>query len=215
VVALKLSGIEAAHHSWGGGCDERGQMSTKIYEGYRFPVEHLNDFIDHVREHQLAALVEKVRALMALVPDERVREELSTWEAVPDDIEKVKQYIRWSIVAERLCEASQRPEKSLFAVDSGWNFWLHGRFVYAIPWGQEFEHRALELPYVEDFAYWDNTDPPENVSDEEWKRRGEIWEEVCLRRWNDRRLFYTVVDFGPGAHATSVFVRKALGMLAE
>lgn len=33
--------------------------------------------------------------------------------------------------------------------------------------------------WVEDYSYWNNTDPPDGTSDEEWEIRGELWDSIC------------------------------------
>ena len=32
--------------------------------------------------------------------------------------------------------------------------------------------------YIKDFAYWDNTDPDEEVSEEEWEERERVWDSI-------------------------------------
>jgi len=32
---------------------------------------------------------------------------------------------------------------------------------------------------IEEYGYWNNTDQPDEVTDEEWKERGKLWEEAC------------------------------------
>lgn len=41
---------------------------------------------------------------------------------------------------------------------------------------------------LKEFSYWDNSDPPANVSSRIWKTRGKIWDEVALDdgRWDER-----------------------------
>ena len=36
----------------------------------------------------------------------------------------------------------------------------------------------LEGEYIKDFAYWDNTDPDEEVSEEEWDERERVWDSI-------------------------------------
>jgi hypothetical protein len=36
----------------------------------------------------------------------------------------------------------------------------------------------LEHPLVKEYAYWNNSDPPENISHEEWDERGRTWDEA-------------------------------------
>lgn len=38
--------------------------------------------------------------------------------------------------------------------------------------------KLIEKGYIEDFAYWDNTDPDENVSKKEWKERERVWDSI-------------------------------------
>jgi hypothetical protein len=40
------------------------------------------------------------------------------------------------------------------------------------------EEVLFELPNVSEFRYWDNQDPIDGVSDEDWATRGEIWNNV-------------------------------------
>jgi len=35
------------------------------------------------------------------------------------------------------------------------------------------------LQGVEEYGYWNNTDQPDEITDEEWKERGKLWEEAC------------------------------------
>ena len=145
-------------------------MSTKIYEGYRFPASRLNEFMDIIGQ------------------------------------EVAKQFVEWCgqftggkvELSETLFEllklldlASDRPEKSMWDIDTSWNFWIHeDEYVYAIPYGR---FRA-ELPeWVGDFCYWNNTDKPDDVGDATWRFRGKMWEEVCLNNWNSRRLSWEII----------------------
>jgi hypothetical protein len=38
--------------------------------------------------------------------------------------------------------------------------------------------KLMEKGYIEDFAYWDNTDPDENISKKEWKERERVWDSI-------------------------------------
>lgn len=63
------------------------------------------------------------------------------------------------------------------------------------------EHRELlnvidEMPDVQNYSYWDNTDPPEGITDAEWGVRHDRWEHVLGRRWcpADRGLTFKFTD---------------------
>lgn len=48
-----------------------------------------------------------------------------------------------------------------------------------LPYGEEsFFEDFLKQPEVEDFSYWNNVDPLESVSEEEWAERAAAWEAV-------------------------------------
>lgn len=42
----------------------------------------------------------------------------------------------------------------------------------------ELTNAFLKLPGVENYEYWDHTDPPDNIPYEAWQRRGEEWDSV-------------------------------------
>lgn len=43
---------------------------------------------------------------------------------------------------------------------------------------QEVIDRFLSIPGIRDYSYWNNTDPPKNVTDVEWEERKTIWNRV-------------------------------------
>lgn len=43
---------------------------------------------------------------------------------------------------------------------------------------EDWFDKFLKLPGVREYGYWNNTDPPEHVSDEEWEKRGDTWDDV-------------------------------------
>lgn len=52
---------------------------------------------------------------------------------------------------------------------------FYGMFYTVQP---EFAEKWLLNPLVDEFMYWNNTDPLDGVSDEEWEERGRIWNEI-------------------------------------
>lgn len=56
----------------------------------------------------------------------------------------------------------------------------HGGQLYGIAYCDQSEWvRSFKTdPDVEEFAYWDNTDPPDNISAADWSLRREIWEQI-------------------------------------
>jgi len=43
---------------------------------------------------------------------------------------------------------------------------------------QEFLDKWFEKPFVEEYMYWNNTDAPDHVTEEDWKARGDVWSKV-------------------------------------
>lgn len=43
---------------------------------------------------------------------------------------------------------------------------------------RDLENLWKSAPNVVDFAYWDNSDPPESVSEEEWAERSRVWSAI-------------------------------------
>jgi hypothetical protein len=52
--------------------------------------------------------------------------------------------------------------------------------VYGIAYTEQREWHSLWMakPFIVDFAYWDNTDPPEDLPDEEWQERDRAWDSI-------------------------------------
>lgn len=42
--------------------------------------------------------------------------------------------------------------------------------------------KLLKRGYIEDFSYWDNTDPDEEISEAEWELRQEVWD--SMENWH-------------------------------
>lgn len=113
---------------------------------------------------------------------------------------------------EKFRDASISLEKNLYDVDASWNFWIHENTVYAIPYGR-YKHEALELEFVEEYSYWNNTDPPDGISEEEFYERGKVWKKVCLDDWNGLRLSHTVVNFSNPESYADLLAQEYLGIL--
>lgn len=42
----------------------------------------------------------------------------------------------------------------------------------------EYKNSLLNLPFVEDFSYWNNSDKESNISEDEWTYRKETWDRI-------------------------------------
>lgn len=43
----------------------------------------------------------------------------------------------------------------------------------------------MEKDFIEEFAYWDDSEPNEDIPQDEWEERGRIWDEIFDRSLND------------------------------
>lgn len=59
------------------------------------------------------------------------------------------------------------------------------------------EFRDLIDKYCEDFYYWDNVDMPPDVSEEEWKHRMNVWNNIFSNsaRYSDAGFSYEIVSY--------------------
>lgn len=54
----------------------------------------------------------------------------------------------------------------------------------------EYLSNLLELPYIKEYGYWNNTDKPDELTEEEWDERRSDWNEVL-----DRSFLFTGTGF--------------------
>jgi len=144
-------------------------VSTKIYEGKRFPKAKLAAFIRDVRHAQWQIIRDRARLIASQLKAERV--EVDTWSH--------RVMATMDMFREIAKESFRRP---WFDLECGWKIWIpeKGRFTFASPWGEHELRGNLVMPdYVEDYPYWDNTDPPEGMRDgagyRRWRRRAKDW----------------------------------------
>lgn len=50
----------------------------------------------------------------------------------------------------------------------------------------EYLNNLLKLPYIKEYGYWNNTDKPDELTEEEWDQRRSDWNEIL-----DRSFFFT------------------------
>jgi hypothetical protein len=201
-------------------------MSTKIWAAWRFSPTHLNEFLDHIRTNMWAAYMEHVRNHLIFVKPELVEEArrrhaemTKTWghnyRVVRHPLLDEVQY-RWELLEKRYIFSSTHYRRTFYGMDAGVNVWLHGRYIYVIPWGKSYDKGISDLEWCKDYHYQNQSDRPENITAAQWQSRSRTWNRVCLgdesgTDWNDRRLCYTVVSFLPTATQTAWHTENQLG----
>lgn len=152
-------------------------MSTKIYDGVRFPRARLGEFVECVtkkgREKILRRARELVEALDMDSEEMQARVQAypgkSAWEHRVDEV--------MTRIGRAADESIRNP---FFDMECGWRVWVptSGRWILAKPYGEGVNQPKLP-EWVQSYGYWDNTDPEEGVSDREWERRKKDWDIAC------------------------------------
>jgi len=173
-------------------------MSTKVYQGIRFPKNRLGEFVDYVRPAQLRRVEEHAREMASKVStkseayEDRAKKHRAWKKAVirhKKDCWHCKCGVVMASFREQVENANRNPWLDL---GCGFNLWVpSGRFVLGSPWGNSITDVTYP-EWVEEYAYWNNTDPLETVSTREWDRREKAWEGVLEHQ--DRKLSLTSFD---------------------
>lgn len=164
-------------------------MSTKIYEAYRFKKGRLNEFMGLIDSELIPQIKDYAYEIYKGIKDEAIekrREERNYDDDFSDE------FIREELFDNLIRDACDSVERDLFDLTASFNFWIRGEYVYTIPY---FESWLGEIDYpdwVEDYAYWNNSDRPEYISNEEWNKRRELWEEINSN-WDKGRLVHLIM----------------------
>ncbi len=139
-------------------------MSTRIYKGFRLNMSRLADVL---------ALVESFRPWV----EEQANQAFDTFmdNMSKEGADAIKAFDTWQELRRLIRVQQQRVPQ----VDTDFT-------VLVIPSGEQMlgivytERQAwfdawCKLPGVEEFGYWDNTDQPDGVSDDEWDARSRAW----------------------------------------
>lgn len=186
-------------------------MSTKIYEAYRVPISRLNEFIEFVDRAMFDRVIAHIRRAMGFIDcrgiDAEIKEKYpdADREKDPARYDRIHRYMIWEKVMEAAMANSEKMDRDFdYDFNCSVNIWINGRYAYAIPYGERPILEKIRYPkWVEDYAYWNNTDHPEHLTRQQWLARGRMWEKVALGNWNGRRLNHEVVSFRKPEHIPS------------
>jgi hypothetical protein len=156
-------------------------MSTKIYGGFKFADPDLTVIHRHIMDwrkelrplHQKAANVFVAEIAINIFDNERMRPGSHT--------DKVPLMEGISTLWDRQSEVKKTQRRDPL-VDFEFTISLmpfEGQ-VYGIVYTEQREWQSLwmDKPFIIDFSYWDNTDPPEELPYEEWEERGRVWSTI-------------------------------------
>jgi hypothetical protein len=200
-------------------------MSTKIYTAWKIPQEKLNVFIDVMHKDMFDKAVNYISTMAdALVLSEEGIQTLKRThgEGAENDQRKVKE-LKVSLLLDMCEKAAAIPERTPVDVECGINLWLYEKHFFCMPihprWMGMPENLSDRLDWAEDFSYWNNTDRPEHLTEEEWDQRGFTWNQInCgegTASHNARRLYHSVVEFRPpSSYISKAEIQMALGFCA-
>lgn len=157
-------------------------MSIKIFGGVRLHCTNLIDLSkkvaewrERVKELTIAKINEYVAEECARLHDARV---IGMPSNIPDD-SSIATYVRMAV----LYAGDDPTPHQLEAPDTGFTLTilpLSRRKTLGIVhvsesgWREEF----TQLPWVSDYAYWNNSDRPDEISASEWRRRAKDWDKA-------------------------------------
>jgi hypothetical protein len=162
-------------------------MSTKIYHGIRFKSKDIHQVtlqLTKIRDKAIElgnAEVNKnlgVAISVALTEKNKQFKEELTKEKFLDNPDTFIQLLEWEIENSFRAKSRKAYEpRFLFSVMlfSHSDGTLYG---YYLDDGHPEYKKLLLEEIAEEFHYQNQTDPPENIPEDEFKKRGEIWDEI-------------------------------------
>ncbi len=162
-------------------------MSTKIYNGFRFTQTRLDEIMDLINSWR-ADMISAAESLSGQVLAIEMTNHIDRLdyfgqlegEESEATIERPFMVARSSLM-DRILEVKKTGRRNpIVDFDISVSIFPHnGRF-----YGMLFtEQRAWEKAWmsqdcIESYGYWNNSDPEDGVSDEDWEVRGKVWESI-------------------------------------
>lgn len=66
--------------------------------------------------------------------------------------------------------------------------------IYGVYFNDINEYLPLLNPFFDEYCYYDNSDQPEDLTEEEWSERGRRWDEMVPDRFTDTGFKYDIVS---------------------
>lgn len=178
-------------------------MSTKIYTGFKLPVpidraipylkeckQKLSPFVQEIfREGQVKTVVE----LAARIEIDQDPNEVLFNSMIPQIFPRTREYLQQTINKPLLWAHDlgmaweEQAEFCKARTDINYDFYFHLNLclypydgeTYGVAFGADkVIEKFLDLPEVSDFHYQNQTDKPDEISEEEWKYRGKVWDDI-------------------------------------
>ena len=159
-------------------------MSTKIFHGYRLAEgTDIWEFTERLRRDGNVLRDELDMEVIERFSEGVVNERRQKDQELPktDEARLMLGYHGWHELMIELKDARIGDPHQLevcFIKDPG-----TGRIMALLYAGSKMEAFWESQPEVEPWGYWNNTDQPEGVTEEEWEERRQAWER-CLPNWS-------------------------------
>jgi hypothetical protein len=169
-------------------------MSTKIYRAWRYEKGHLIwPFIRHVRAKAFETTRECIKAVYADF-QKNVKKDSPVYTSY---LEKYQgnEAVALVMIAREGIRSTYMPQglgsPALVDLDVSLTIREYEKQLYLIPYTGTHAQGAFDFlddeVGVHDFSYWNSSDKPEDLSDEEWERRKVTWDAIGLDppEWRD------------------------------
>jgi len=148
-------------------------MITKIYNGVKFKSNNWKEVLDQLTSIRSEAIEIANNSI-------DVKKIIGIIELEEIDLENSEGYIEMFIF-DKLKESIYQCRK--LRVKTYFNFSIilypdKEGDIYGYYFNELNEHPILLKPFTEDYAYWDNSDAPEDMEYEDFRKRGDKWDEL-------------------------------------
>lgn len=180
-------------------------MSVKIYYGWRFKRKHLAEFTTTFRDDHFEQVVHVVRKLC--MKQTRVPAKDKEWRTDWDS--------RVSFVIKQCVEAAKATTRQpMHDIECGWRIWIppNSTWCFATTWGDYLTGGdRIKLPeWLEEYGYWNNTDPLDSVTTRQWNKRKNDWKCYTQPGGENYCVKLPVVDLSDGVgsyHRAALYLR--------
>lgn len=158
-------------------------MTTKIHNGYKLNIAQLEDLFAFNRRLKELMLAENDKLYATRIARDATQSvDLATL-GLPSDEQKVRSgathYSHWVMHHQsRMSECKQSKTRDpLYDYDASWAVLPSPCGLLALLYVESSELAQIwdDQQEVEPFPYWNNSDPEEGFTEEEWEARGNIW----------------------------------------
>lgn len=182
-------------------------MSTKIYDAYRIPKSEFKDkFITDVLYDLKQETIDRFFESDDLLKG--IHQQLLIWVKKNKTEKEFESFVESNYIPDwelydYMQECEQQTTKSLYYFDIDFDcsvFEDEGYWYLKFYANQRWQWDLLkkwedEFDWFEDFHYQNQTDPPEDIPYDEYKKRDDKWDELCKGEYNYKNgLHYHFMD---------------------